>query len=115
MMACRILNSKLNNRIQYADATCASKLLYLVTTETATGFFKCRQSLHLLSNPKLLVKVVDSCRIFLTKWSDTFRSFFVHGKEQESQKNMSYPCKRNSPFLFSLFSNDSKCRKIMSR
>ena len=29
-------------------------------------------------------KVVDSCWIFKTKWSVTFRSFFVYGKEQKS-------------------------------
>ena len=29
-------------------------------------------------------KVVDSCWIFSTEWSDTFGSFFVYGKEQES-------------------------------
>ena len=27
----------------------------------------------------LLIKVVDSCRIFSTKCSDTFRIFFVYG------------------------------------
>ena len=32
----------------------------------------------------LLFKVVDSCWISSTEWSDTFRSFFVYGKEQES-------------------------------
>ena len=32
----------------------------------------------------LRFKVVDSCWTFLTKWSDTFSSFFVYGNEQES-------------------------------
>ena len=31
-------------------------------------------------------KVVDSCRTCSTECSDTFRSFFVCGKEQESRK-----------------------------
>ena len=37
-----------------------------------------------------LFKVVDSCRIFSTRCSDTFRSFLenAYGKEQESQKNV---------------------------
>ena len=30
------------------------------------------------------IKVVDSCWISSTEWSDTFRSFFVYGKERES-------------------------------
>ena len=34
----------------------------------------------------LLVKVVDSCWISSTEWSDTFRSVFVYGKKQESRK-----------------------------
>ena len=38
----------------------------------------------LLSNRLISFKVVDSCWIFSTKWSDTFRSVFVYGKEQES-------------------------------
>ena len=29
-------------------------------------------------------KVVGSCWISSTEWSDTFRSFFAYGKEQES-------------------------------
>ena len=33
-------------------------------------------------------KVVDSCRTCSTKCSDTFRSFFVCGKEQESRKKI---------------------------
>ena len=31
-------------------------------------------------------KVVDSCWNSSTEWSDTFRSFFVYGKKQESRK-----------------------------
>ena len=31
-------------------------------------------------------KVVDSCWISSTEWSDTFRSSFVYGKKQESRK-----------------------------
>ena len=31
-------------------------------------------------------KVVDSCWISSTEWPDPFRSFFVHGKKQESRK-----------------------------
>ena len=30
-----------------------------------------------------IVKIVDSSWVFSTKWSDTFRSFFAYGKEQE--------------------------------
>ena len=33
---------------------------------------------------KFCFKVVDSCWISSTEWSDTFRSIFVYGKEQES-------------------------------
>ena len=33
-------------------------------------------------------KVVDSCQTCSTKCSDTFRSFFVCGKEQESRKKI---------------------------
>ena len=33
-------------------------------------------------------KVVDSCWISSTEWSDTFRSFFVYGKKQESRKKI---------------------------
>ena len=33
-------------------------------------------------------KVVDSCWISLTEWSDTFRSFFAYGKKQESRKKI---------------------------
>ena len=33
-------------------------------------------------------KVVDSCWISSTEWSDTFRSSFVYGKEQESRKKI---------------------------
>ena len=33
---------------------------------------------------ELAFKVVDSCWISSTEWSDAFRSFFVYGKEQES-------------------------------
>ena len=36
------------------------------------------------------VKVVDSCRTCSTECSDTFRSFFVCGKEQESRKKICY-------------------------
>ena len=31
----------------------------------------------------VFIKVVDSCWISSTEWSDTFRSFFVYGKKQE--------------------------------
>ena len=34
------------------------------------------------------VKVVDSCWISSTEWSDTFRSFFVYGKKQEPRKKI---------------------------
>ena len=37
---------------------------------------------------KINVKVVDSCWISSTEWSDTFRSFFVYGKKQESRKKI---------------------------
>ena len=36
------------------------------------------------TSDNLIVKVVDSYWISSTEWSDTFRSFFVYGKEQES-------------------------------
>ena len=36
------------------------------------------------------VKVVDSCWISSTEWSDTFRRFFVYGKKQESRIKMIY-------------------------
>ena len=34
------------------------------------------------------LKVVDSCWTFSTELSDTFRSCFVYGKEQESRKKI---------------------------
>ena len=34
------------------------------------------------------LKVVDSCWISLTEWSDTFRRFFEYGKKQESRKKI---------------------------
>ena len=34
------------------------------------------------------VKVVDSCWISSTEWSDTFRNSFVYGKKQESRKEI---------------------------
>ena len=43
------------------------------------------------------IKVVDSCRIFSTKWSDTFRTFFAYGKEQESQKKNVITVQEKSP------------------
>ena len=43
-------------------------------------------------------KVFDSCRTCSTKCSDTFRSFFCMWKGARiSKKNMSSPCKKNSP------------------
>ena len=36
----------------------------------------------------LVFKVVDSCWISSTEWSDTFRSFFVYGKKEESRKKI---------------------------
>ena len=47
---------------------------------------------------KVPFKVVDSCRIFSTKWSDTFRSFLC----MEWNKNLSKTCHnraKNSPSL----------------
>ena len=40
------------------------------------------------TGPARYIKVVDSCRTCSTKCSDTFRSFFVCGKEQESRKKI---------------------------
>ena len=34
-------------------------------------------------------KVVDSCWISSTEWSDTFRSVFVYGKNKNQEKNIS--------------------------
>ena len=44
--------------------------------------------IQLLPEKILSLKVVDSCWISSTEWSDTFRSFFVYGKKQESRKNI---------------------------
>ena len=41
-------------------------------------------SLDIRGRRMKFIKVVDSCWISSTEWSDTFRSFFVYGKEQES-------------------------------
>ena len=35
-----------------------------------------------------MIKVVDSCWISSTEWSDTFSNFFVYGKKQESRKKI---------------------------
>ena len=45
------------------------------------------------------VKVVYSCWIFSTKWSDTFRIFFVYGKKQESSKNIYHNTYKKFTFL----------------
>ena len=42
-------------------------------------------------------KVVDSCWISSTEWSDTFRSFFVYGKTQESGKKYIITVQKISP------------------
>ena len=42
--------------------------------------------IQLLPEKILSLKVVDSCWISSTEWSNTFRSFFVYGKKQESRK-----------------------------
>ena len=47
----------------------------------------------------ILVKVVDSCWIFSTEWSDTFRSFFVCGKKEESRKKYIITVQKNFSFL----------------
>ena len=44
-------------------------------------------------------KVVDSCRTCSTKCSDTFRSFFVCGKEQESRKKDVITVQKKFTFL----------------
>ena len=44
-------------------------------------------------------KVVDSCWIFSTELSDTFRSFFVYGKEQESRKIICHNRAKKFTFL----------------
>ena len=44
-------------------------------------------------------KVVDSCWISSTEWSDTFRSFFVYGKKQESRKKYIITVQKNFIFL----------------
>ena len=47
----------------------------------------------------VLFKVVDSCWISSTEWSDTFRSFFVFGKKQESRKKDIITVQKNFTFL----------------
>ena len=47
----------------------------------------------------LLLKVVDSCWISSTEWSDTFKSFFVHGKKQESKKKTHHNRAKSFTFL----------------
>ena len=48
---------------------------------------------------KFLFKVVDSCQTCSTKCSDTFRSFFVCGKEQESRKKICHHRAKKFTFL----------------
>ena len=50
-----------------------------------------------------VVKVVDSCWISSTEWSDTFRSFFVYEKKQESRKKYIITVQKNFTFLRRLF------------
>ena len=45
------------------------------------------------------IKVVDLCRTCSTKCSDTFRSFFVCGKEQESRKKICHHRAKKVTFL----------------
>ena len=45
------------------------------------------------------LKVVDSCWISSTEWSDTSRSFFVYGKKQESRKKYIITVQKNFTFL----------------
>ena len=45
------------------------------------------------------IKVVDSCLISSTEWSDTFRSLFVYGKKQESRKKYIITVQKNFTFL----------------
>ena len=47
----------------------------------------------------LSFKVVDSCWISSTEWSDAFRSFFVYGKKQESRKKYIITVQKNFTFL----------------
>ena len=46
-----------------------------------------------------VIKVVDSCWISSTEWSDTYRSFFVYGKKQESRKRIYHNHAKNVTFL----------------
>ena len=52
-----------------------------------------------LSRLRRHLKVVDSCWISSTEWSDTFRSFFVYGKKQESRKKYIITVQKNFAFL----------------
>ena len=44
-------------------------------------------------------KVVHSCWISSTEWSDIFKSFFVYGKKQESRKKNIITVRKNFTFL----------------
>ena len=48
---------------------------------------------------KFCFKVVDSSWISSKEWSDTFRSFFAYGKEQESRKKYIVTVQKNYTFL----------------
>ena len=53
----------------------------------------------MVKKAKPSLKVVDSCRTCSTECSDTFRSFFVCGKEQESRKKYVITVQKKFTFL----------------
>ena len=64
---------------------CISKFGILLNTELHSSL-ECIPSDRKRMEISSCFKVVDSCSISSTEWSDTFRSFFVYGKTQESRK-----------------------------
>ena len=54
---------------------------------------------RVLQLKRIILKVVDSCRTCSTKCSDTFRSFFVCGKEQEVRKKICHHRAKKFTFL----------------
>ena len=69
----------------------------LLATSVIESVARVRQHIHDLLVSRYNVKVVYSCRIFSTKWSDTFISFFVYEKEQEPRNKICHNRAKDLP------------------
>ena len=80
----------LSRKLCTSNLMTEGKVVALGADGLTFSFFMFISSAYALDISIWYFTVVDSCRIFLTKWSDTFRCFFFeYGNKQESRKNMS--------------------------